>query len=64
MDKSNTYAEFEQLKFQLESKRSEIDKLKLDLNKSYFDIVGRRPIWCVQINPWEVGLVLHADTQF
>jgi HlyD family secretion protein len=38
LDKSATQTDYEKLKFQLESKQNEIKKLKLDLNKSFFDI--------------------------
>ncbi|HEX8023537.1 MAG TPA: efflux transporter periplasmic adaptor subunit, partial [Mucilaginibacter sp.] len=38
LDKSATQTDFEKQKFQLETKRTEISKLKLDLNKSFYDI--------------------------
>ncbi|MES2375094.1 MAG: HlyD family efflux transporter periplasmic adaptor subunit [Bacteroidota bacterium] len=38
LDKSATQTDYEKLKFQLESKQNEIKKLRLDLNKSFFDI--------------------------
>jgi HlyD family secretion protein len=44
LDKSATENEYTKLKFQLESKHSEIQKLKLDLNKSFFDIQSNNDI--------------------
>jgi HlyD family secretion protein len=38
LDKSAAQTEFERTNFQMQSKRNEISKLKLDLNKSFFDI--------------------------
>jgi HlyD family secretion protein len=38
LDKSAAQTDFERQKFQLESKQSEISKLKLDLGKSFFDV--------------------------
>jgi HlyD family secretion protein len=44
LDKSATQTDYEKLKFQLESKHNEIAKLKLDLNKSFFDIKSNNDI--------------------
>ena len=44
LDKSATQTDFEKLKFQLESKQNEIKKLKLDLNKSFYDIQSNNDI--------------------
>lgn len=44
LDKSATENEYTKLKFQLETKHSEIQKLKLDLNKSFFDIQSNNDI--------------------
>lgn len=44
LDKSAAQNDYEKLKFQLESKRNEISKLKLDLNKSFFDIQSNNDI--------------------
>ena len=44
LDKSITQTDRDKMQFQLESKRSEISKLKLDLNKSYFDIQSNNDI--------------------
>lgn len=38
LDKSVTQTEYDKLKFPMESKENEISKLKLDLEKSFFDI--------------------------
>ena len=38
LDKSASQTAFEKLKFQLESKQNDIKKLKLDLDKSFYDI--------------------------
>ena len=44
LDKSAVEHDYNTLKFQLETKRSEIAKLKLDLDKSYFDIQSNNDI--------------------
>jgi len=44
LDKSAAQADYEKLKFQLESKQNEISKLKLDLNKSFYDIKSNNDI--------------------
>jgi len=44
LDKSSAQNDYDKQKFQLESKQSEIQKLKLDLNKSYFDIQSNNDI--------------------
>jgi HlyD family secretion protein len=44
LDKSTTQTAFEKQKFQLESKRNEISKLKLDLDKSFYDIQSNNDI--------------------
>lgn len=50
LDKSATQTEFERLNFQLQSKRNEIGKLKLDLNKSFFDIRSNNDIKQLRIS--------------
>jgi HlyD family secretion protein len=50
LDKSATQTEFERLNFQLQSKRNEISKLKLDLNKSFFDIRSNNEIKQLRIS--------------
>ena len=44
LDKSSAQNDYDKQKFQLESKQSEIQKLKLDLDKSYFDIQSNNDI--------------------
>lgn len=44
LDKSAAQTEFERLNFQMQGKRNEINKLKLDLNKSFFDIQSNNNI--------------------
>ena len=44
LDKSAADNDYAKLKFQLETKRNEISKLKLDLNKSFFDIQSNNDI--------------------
>ncbi|MGZ3750842.1 MAG: efflux RND transporter periplasmic adaptor subunit, partial [Mucilaginibacter sp.] len=44
LDKSAAENDYAKLKFQLETKRNEIAKLKLDLNKSFFDIQSNNDI--------------------
>jgi HlyD family secretion protein len=50
LDKSVSEAEFEKLKFQLESKQNEINKLKLDLGKSFYDIKSNNEIKQLRIS--------------
>jgi HlyD family secretion protein len=44
LDKSKTQTDWEKMKFQLASKRGDIDKLKLDLSESYSDIQSNNAI--------------------
>src|ERR1700761_3042652 len=44
LDKSAAENDFVKLKFQLETKKNEISKLKLDLDKSYYDIQSNNDI--------------------
>lgn len=44
LDKSAAQTEFDKLKFQIESKENEISKLKLDLEKSFYDIKSNNKI--------------------
>jgi HlyD family secretion protein len=44
LDKSASATEYDKLKFQLEDKRNEIAKLKLDLDKSFYDIKSNNDI--------------------
>jgi HlyD family secretion protein len=50
LDKSASQTEFEKIKFQLQSKRNEISKLKLDLGKSFFDIQSNNDIKQLRIS--------------
>jgi HlyD family secretion protein len=50
LDKSATENELIKLKFQLETKRNEIKKLKLDLDKSFFDIQSNNAIKQLRIS--------------
>ena len=50
LDKTATQTAFEKQKFQLESKRNEISKLKLDLDKSFFDIQSNNEIKQLRIS--------------
>jgi HlyD family secretion protein len=44
LDKSAAENDYAKLKFELETKKNEISKLKLDLNKSFFDIQSNNDI--------------------
>lgn len=57
LDKSAAQTEYEKLKFQVESKRNEIEKLKLDLSKSFSDIKSNNDIKQLRINS------LQADVE-
>ena len=50
LDKSTAQTEFEKINFQMQSKRNEIAKLKLDLNKSFFDIQSNNDIKQLRIS--------------
>jgi HlyD family secretion protein len=50
LDKSATETDYAKLKFQLESKQNEIRKLKLDLNKSFYDIQSNNDIKKLRID--------------
>ena len=50
LDKSASQTEFEKINFQIQSKRNEISKLKLDLNKSFFDIRSNNDIKQLRIS--------------
>jgi len=57
LDKASSQIEFEKLKFQLESKRNSIHKLKLELDKSFFDMKSNDNIKELRINS------LQADVE-
>ncbi|MEJ5993381.1 HlyD family efflux transporter periplasmic adaptor subunit [Pedobacter sp. Du54] len=44
LDKSVTQSEYDKLRYQIESKENEIRKLKLDLEKSFFDVKSNNSI--------------------
>lgn len=50
LDKSATQMEYGKLKFQLESKQNDIRKIKLDLDKSFYDIKSNNAIKQLRIN--------------
>ncbi|WP_158799147.1 efflux RND transporter periplasmic adaptor subunit [Pedobacter sp. L105] len=50
LDKSATQMEYSKLKFQLESKQNDIRKIKLDLDKSFYDIKSNNAIKQLRIN--------------
>jgi HlyD family secretion protein len=50
LDKSTSEAEYEKQRFQLESKLNEINKLKLDLSKSFYDIKSNNAIKQLRIS--------------
>lgn len=50
LDKTAIQVEYEKGKFQLESKQNEIRKLKLELDKSYFDLKSNNNIKQLRIN--------------
>ncbi len=56
LDKATTQVEYERLKFQLESKRNHITKLKLDLNKGVYDIRNNNDIKQLNISSLEAAV--------
>jgi HlyD family secretion protein len=50
LDKTATQTEYEKQKFQLESKRNSIQKLKVELDKSFYDIQSNNDIKQLRIN--------------
>lgn len=50
LDKSTAQTEYDRINFQLQSKRNEVSKLKLDLNKSFFDIRSNNDIKQLRIS--------------
>jgi HlyD family secretion protein len=56
LDKAATESEYEKLKFQLASKRNSIDKLKLELEKSFSDLQSNNDIKHLRINSLEAAL--------
>ncbi|ULQ52714.1 efflux RND transporter periplasmic adaptor subunit [Flavihumibacter fluvii] len=56
LDKSAAQAELEKQKFQLESKRNDIKKLRLQLDKSFFDIKSSNDIKQLRISSLEADV--------
>lgn len=56
LDKSASQTELEKLKFQVESKRNEVQKLKLELDKSFYDIKSNNDIKQLRINSLEADV--------
>ncbi len=50
LDKTTSQTEYKKLEFQLESKRNDIRKLKLELDKSFYDIKSNNDIKQLKIN--------------
>ncbi len=56
LDKTAAQTEYDKEKFELESKRNDIAKLKLDLNKSFYDIKSNNDIKQLRINSLEADV--------
>ncbi|HEY0896339.1 MAG TPA: HlyD family efflux transporter periplasmic adaptor subunit [Sphingobacteriaceae bacterium] len=56
LDKASTLAELEKQKFQLESKKNSIQKMKLELEKSFFDLKSNNSIKQLKINSLQATL--------
>lgn len=56
LDKQTTEMEYEKLKFQLEAKKNSIQKLKLELNKSFYDIQSNNDIKELKINSLQAAV--------
>ncbi|CAL1518979.1 HlyD family efflux transporter periplasmic adaptor subunit [Chitinophaga sp. MM2321] len=56
LDKAATQLAYENLKFQLESKRNNIKKLKLELDKSFYDLQSNNDIKQLRINSLEAAV--------
>ena len=52
LDKTSAQNDFDKQKFQLESKKDEIEKLKLDLNKTFFDVQSNNDIKQLHISDY------------
>jgi HlyD family secretion protein len=50
LDKSATETEYQKLKFQVESKQNDIRKMRLELDKSFYDIKSNNDIKQLRIN--------------
>ncbi len=56
LDKQTTEIEYEKLKFQLEGKKSNLQKLKLELDKSFYDIQSNKDIKELKINSLQAAV--------
>ncbi|HTI12787.1 MAG TPA: HlyD family efflux transporter periplasmic adaptor subunit [Puia sp.] len=56
LDKAASEIAFEKLKFQLESKRNSIKKLKLELDKSFYDLQSNNDIKQLRINSLQASV--------
>ncbi len=56
LDKQTTEMEYEKQKFQLEAKKNSIQKLKLELNKSFYDIQSNNNIKELKINSLQAAV--------
>jgi HlyD family secretion protein len=56
LDKQASEMEYEKLKFQLEAKKNNIQKLKLELNKSFYDIQSNNSIKELKINSLQAAV--------
>ena len=56
LDKSASQTELDKLNFQLESKRNDIRKLKLELDKSFYDLKSNNDIKQLRINSLEADV--------
>jgi len=56
LDKSATEMDYEKMKFMLESKRNSIHKLRLDLDKSYYDLQADNSIKQLRISNLEAAV--------
>jgi HlyD family secretion protein len=56
LDKSASQTEYEKLRFHLESKRNDVRKLKLELDKSFYDIKSNNNIKQLRINSLEADV--------
>jgi len=63
LDKSAAQAEFDRLRFQIESKENEIRKLRLDLSKSFYDIKSNNKIKQLRISSL-IDAVANASRLF
>jgi HlyD family secretion protein len=56
LDKSASQTEYEKLKFELESKKNDVKKMKLQLDKSFYDIKSNNDIKQLRINSLEADV--------